>query len=286
MTEMVLSTMSQLLKPDPSAGTHRSLERGLRLLEAVAAEGQPLALAEAARRTGLHRSTTHHLLQTLVRAGYLQQDEATRSYAPAARLHRLSGRSWSLEQLGALARPALEALTRATGEGSSIAVWHGARVRIAAKQESDGPVRVVQDVGAERPLYCTAVGKAIAGWLPPDELAAALARTPMLRLTPKTITGAGAFAAELRRIRAAGFAIDDEEQFEGLRCIAMPLFGAGARVLGSLCVLGPKQRMTYQKLQATRVPLAAQARALSERLGMEPGTAPTAAGARRRSRMD
>ncbi|HEX6721097.1 MAG TPA: IclR family transcriptional regulator [Burkholderiaceae bacterium] len=276
-----------MLKHSKSTGTHRSLERGLRLLEAVAAEPQ-LPLVEAARRTGLPRSTTHHLLQALVRAGYLQQDEATRNYTPAARLHRLSGPNWSLEQLGAMARPALETLTRSTGEGSSIAVWHGAQVRIAAKQESDGPVRVVQDVGAERPLYCTAVGKAIAGWLPPDELAAALARAPMLRRTPKTITSASAFAIELRRIRAAGFAIDDEEQFEGLRCVAMPVFGAGGRVLGSLCVLGPKQRMTYQKLQAARVPLAAQARALSERLGMEPGTAdgvPTLAGGSRRTRL-
>jgi DNA-binding IclR family transcriptional regulator len=274
------------MKQPRSTGTHRSLERGLRLLEAVAAEPQPLPLSEAARRTGLHRSTTHHLLQTLVRAGYLQQDEATRSYTAAARLHRLSGRSWSLEQLGALARPALEALTRETGEGSSMAVWHGAQVRIAAKQESDGPVRVVQDLGAERPLYCTAVGKAIAGWLPADELAAALARTPMVARTPKTITSASALATELRRIRSAGFAIDDEEQFEGLRCIAMPVFGAGARVLGSLCVLGPKQRMTYQKLQAARVPLAAQARALSQRLGLELGAAPAPprASTRRRSR--
>jgi IclR family acetate operon transcriptional repressor len=125
----------------------------------------------------------------------------------------------------------------------------------------------VQDVGAERPIYCTAVGKAIAGWLPHPEVQTELARTGMPRLTPKTITTRAAFDAELRRIRAAGHAIDDEEQYEGLRCIAMPVFTYSGRVYGSMCVLGPKQRMTHQKLLAARVPLARLAAQLSELLG-------------------
>ena len=236
-------------RAQPSS-THRSLERGLAVIELLAAAGAPLQLAETARRLGLHRSTAHHLMQTLVALGWLRQDDTTRCYTLSARPYQLTGRKWSVAQIGDLAQPLLERLTRETGEGSSVAAWIDGIVTIAAKREHDGPVRVVQDLGGERPMYCTAVGKAIAGWLPAAEVRAALKRQPMVALTPKTITTQAAFDLELRRIRNAGYAIDDEEQFEGLRCIAMPVFSHTGEVAGSMCVVGPKHRLTHQKLAA------------------------------------
>jgi len=250
--------------------THRSLERGLAALEWAATADRPVALVEAARHLGLHRSTAHHLMQTLVRTGYLRQEERSRGYELTQKLYQLTGRGWRPEQLGAMAEPLLQALTRDTGEGTSLAVWHEAKVRIVAKQETDGPVRVVQDIAAERPLYCTAVGKVLAAWMPRAELQVALNGESMKRRTAKTITTREAFAAELRRIRSAGYAIDDEEQYEGLRCIAMPVFAYAGDAVASLCVVGPKQRMTHQKLMAVRTPLAATSRAFSKRLGHAP----------------
>lgn len=255
------------MKRERTGATHRSLERGLALLEAVASAPRRSSLTETARRLGLHRSTAHHLMQSLVGAGYLRQDTTTRGYELTPKLYQLTGRMWNAEQLGEIAQPFLEELTRATGEGTSVAAWINGGVIIAAKCEADVPVRVVQDVGGHRPIYCTAVGKALAAWLPWPEVQAALARTRMEPLTPKTITTPKAFEAELRRIRAAGYALDDEEQYEGLRCIAMPVFCYTGQVFGSMCVLGPKHRMTHQKLQTVRGALAELSRKLSGRLG-------------------
>jgi DNA-binding IclR family transcriptional regulator len=247
--------------------THRSLERGLAVLESVAAAGRPASLAETARRLGLHRSTAHHLMQTLVSAGYLQQEKTSRGYQLTAKLYQLTGRMWNAAQLGEIAQPILQELTRATGEATSVAAWIDGTVTIAAKCEAGGPVRVVQDSAADRPIYCTAVGKALAAWLPRAEVQAALARTRLVRLTPKTIVAPRAFEAELRRIRAAGYAVDDEEQYEGLRCIAMPVFCYTGQVFAAMCVLGPRHRMTQQKVVAVRAPLTALSRQLSARLG-------------------
>lgn len=247
--------------------THRSLERGLAALEAVAAAGRPTSLADTARRLGLHRSTAHHLMQTLVSAGYLRQEKTTRGYELTAKLYQLTGRMWNAEQLRDLAQPLLGELARLTGEGASVAAWIDGAVHIVAKQESEGPVRVVQSIGANRPMYCTAVGKCLAAWLPRSEVWAALANTRMQRLTPKTITTHAAFEAELRRIRAAGYALDDEEQHEGLRCVAMPVFCYSGKIAAAMCVLGPKQRMTHQKLAAVRAPLGQMSAKLGERLG-------------------
>jgi DNA-binding IclR family transcriptional regulator len=248
------------------SSTHRSLERGLSAIELLASAGT-LPLAEVSRRLGLHRSTAHHMLQTLVFLGWLRQDEESRSYTLSARPFQLTGRKWGVEQLGEIAQPLLERLTRETGEGSSVAAWVNGYVTIAAKREADGPVRVVQDLGGRRPMYCTAVGKALAAWLPQSDVLAALGSQPMTPLTPKTIITVAAFQSELRRIRNAGYAIDDEEQFEGLRCIAVPVFCHSGEVVASMCVLGPKHRMTHQKIAAVRTPLAAFARQMSEQLG-------------------
>jgi len=249
--------------------THQSLERGLRLVETVAANGALTSLAEAARRTGLHRSTAHHLLQTLVSLGYLRQDGETRGYELAAKPFQLTGRTWSPEQLAMIAQPCLAELTRRSGEGSSFSVYRDGSVTVVAKREHDGPVRVVQDVGARRPLHCTAVAKAILPWLPAPELAGLVARMRFARHTPKTIVTRAAFQAELRRIRASGHAVDDEEHIEGIRCIAMPVFGHTGQVLGSICTLGPKSRMTYQRLRDLRGLVGQLAGQLSSRLGYD-----------------
>jgi len=247
--------------------THQSLERGLRLVEAVALNGVQTTLAEAARRTGLHRSTAHHLLQTLVSLGYLRQDADTRAYELGAKPFQITGRTWSPEQLAAIAQHSLAELTRRSGEGSSFSVYRDGAVTVVAKREHDGPVRVVQDVGARRPLHCTAVAKAILPWLAAPELAGLLARIRFERHTPKTIVTRAAFETELRRIRSAGYAVDDEEHIEGIRCIAMPVFGHTGQVLGSICTLGPKSRMTYQRLRDLRAPLGELSAKLSQRLG-------------------
>jgi DNA-binding IclR family transcriptional regulator len=254
---------------EPRSATHQSLTRGLRLIEAVAFNGGALSLAEAARRTGLHRSTAHHLLQTLVSLGYLRQDLVSRDYDLAARPFQLTGRTPSPELLGRLGQPVLEELSRRSGEGSSLAVYRDGVVTIAAKRDHEGPVRVVQDLGAERAIHCTAVGKAIAPWLPPGVLAGVLARDRFERHTAKTLTTRAALEAEFRRIRAAGYAIDDEEHLEGIRCIAVPVFGHAGQVVASMCVVGPKSRMTHRQLRALRVPLLELAGALSKQLGWD-----------------
>ena len=258
--------VKQLLPRDGGRVTHQSLGRGMRVVETVASAGGPTSLAEISRRTGLHRSTTHHLLQTLVGLGYLRQDPSTRAYELAAKLFQLTGRTWTPEQLGEIAEPFLAELTRTSGEGSSLAAYRSGIVKIVAKREAEGPVRVVQDVGADRPIHATAVGKAILAFLPAPELDGLLTRTPLARFTPKTIVTRGALQAELAHIRESGCAIDDEEHNEGIRCIAAPVFAYTGQVVASLCAVGPKSRMTRQKLRALRAPLFALARKLSERL--------------------
>jgi len=247
--------------------THQSLERGLRIIEAIAAIDGSVTLAEIARKTVLPRSTAHHLLRALVEFGYLIQDGDARTYTLGPKLFRLTGRTWTKEQLAKIAMPFLDELSRRTGEGTSLAVLRDGVVTVIAKREPEGPVHVVQEVGARRPIYCTAVGKTLAAWLPDQELEGIISRTVFELKTAKTITSPTAFRRELARVRATGFAIDNEEHIEGIRCIATPVRDHSGEVRASLCVVGPKNHLPQRRLPEIRQALAAVAAGLSARLG-------------------
>jgi IclR family transcriptional regulator, acetate operon repressor len=247
--------------------THQSLERGLSIIEVIASIGGSAPLAEIARKTALPRSTAHHLLRALVQFGYLLHDGDAHAYSLAPKLFQLTGRTLNKEQLAEIAMPFLEDLSRRTGEGTSLAILRDGVVTIVAKCDAEGPVRVVQEIGAKRPVYCTAVGKALAAWLPERELDGIIRRTALEPRTPRTLTTAAAFRRELARIRATGFAIDNEEHAEGIRCIATAVRDHSGKVRASLCVVGPTGRLPRRRLAEFRNPLAAVAAGLSARLG-------------------
>ncbi len=247
--------------------THQSLKRGLHILEAISVIEGSATLAEVTRKTALPRSTAHHLLRALVEFGYLVQEGDARIYKLAPKLFRLTASTWTREQLSEIAMPFLDSLSRRTGEGTSLAAFRDGVVTIIAKREPEGPVRVVQEVGAARPIYCTAVGKVLAAWLPEQELDGVIRRTVFEQKTARTITEASAFRRELARIRATGFAMDNEEHIEGIRCIAMPIRDYSAEVRASLCVVGPKHHLPQRRLTEIRRALAVSSADLSSRLG-------------------
>jgi len=255
--------------------THQSLERRLRVIEATAASGGAATLAEIARKTALPRSTAHHILRALVDFGYLIQDGGAQPYRLGPRLFRLTGETWTKEQLAEIAMPYLDELSRRTGEGTSLATLRDGVVTVVAKRESEDAVGVVQEVGAQRPIYCTAVGKALATWLPDRELDGIIARTVFARQTPRTITTPVASRRALGPIRASGFAIDNEEHIAGIRCIAAPVRDHSGYVRASLCVVGPTSRLPKRRLAEIRKVLAAVAVDLSARLGYGPTATPT-----------
>ncbi len=247
--------------------THQSLKRGLHIIEAISTIGGSATLAEVARKTVLPRSTTYHLLRALVEFGYLIQDGGARTYTLSPKLFRLTGSAWTKEQLAEIAMPFLDALSRRTDEGASLAVLRDGVVTIIAKREPEGPVRVVQEVGATRPIHCTAVGKILAAWLPGRELDALIRRTVFEPKTAKTITSPAAFRRELARVRSTGFAMDNEEHIAGIRCIATPVRDYTGEVRAALCVVGPKNHMPGRRLPEIRETLAAVSADLSVRLG-------------------
>jgi IclR family acetate operon transcriptional repressor len=247
--------------------SHQSLERGLRVIEVISDFGGSASVSAIARKTGLPRSTVHHLLRSLIAFGYLLQVGEAQPYKLAPRLFKLTGRAWTQGQLAEISVPFIEELSRRTGEGTSLAILREEVVSVVAKRDSEGPVRVVQKVGTVRPIYCTAVGKILAAWLPEREIDDIIGNVVFERITAKTITAPAVLKRELARIRANGFAVDNEEHIEGIRCIAAPVRDHSGTVCAALCIVGPKNRFSPRRLKELRGPLQDVAEKLSIQLG-------------------
>jgi len=261
--------MVDIVENGGERSTHQSLGRGLRILETVAGISGGASLAEVARRTDLARSTTHYLLQALVAHGYLHQQPGARHYRLGLKVFRLAGQPLESEQITASAMPVLNELSRLTHESVAIGIFRDDAVTLVATRDTDGPVRVVQSVGARRPLHCTALGKVLLAWLPDTERARMMTGLRFEKFTPKTIMQIDAFERELRRVRNAGYAIDDEEFVLGVRCIAAPVFDECNKPAMALSVIGPRQRMTHQRLKDCRPALLECTRKLTARLGLK-----------------
>jgi IclR family acetate operon transcriptional repressor len=205
----------------------QSIERAFGLLETMADHGGTMGLSQLAAESGLPLPTIHRLLRTLVDLGYLRQD-AGRQYVLAPRLIRLGESSGAM--LSVWAKPHLDRLVDELGESANLAMLDGDEIVYVAQAQSRRSMRMFTEVGRRVLPHCTAVGKAILAGMPEEQVHDLLRRTGMPQHTEHTITDPDAFAKALRWVDEHGYAIDDEEQEHGVRCVAVAVPDAPTRL--------------------------------------------------------
>jgi DNA-binding IclR family transcriptional regulator len=142
-----------------------------------------------------------------------------------------------------------------------------ARVIYIDKIEPARSVRMITRVGASNPVHCTSVGKAILAFLPEDRANEVVRRTRFERFTHRTIANEEALRVEMEKTRRRGYAVDDEEFEEGLRCIAVPLLDAQRLPVAAVSISGPSFRVTAQKLPTIANQLLQCVRGISADMG-------------------
>ncbi|GAB3619756.1 IclR family transcriptional regulator [Glutamicibacter sp. PS] len=221
----------------PAAGV-QSVERAFELLEVIARAGGEAALSELAADTPLPLPTIHRLLRTLVGVGYVRQ-LPNRRYSLGPRLIRLG--EVANRQLGALATPVLKTLVEELGESANIAVLDGDMVTYIAQAQSPHSMRMITEVGRRAMLHYSGVGKAILSVLDDERVQRLVAQAGMPPKTPNTITTLGKLFTDVEAIRERGYALDEEEQELGVRCVAVPVPGAPTPM--AISVSGPVTRV-------------------------------------------
>ncbi|GAB4108149.1 MAG: IclR family transcriptional regulator [Acidobacteriota bacterium] len=215
-----------------------SLERGLTALELLADSQEGLSISEMGRRMGCPKSSMHLILQTLERRGYVQRSPDSGRFRLGPKLAGFSQSVPRSLDLRRRARPFLLWLVQKTGLNAHLAVLERDEAVIADKVEAPGAAPLASWVGRRIEPHCTGVGKALLAFQPAEVIDRLLRPGRLTRHNPRTIVSVRALQQQLAEVRARGYAVDDQEDEVGTRCIGAPIFDAGGRVVAALGAAG------------------------------------------------
>lgn len=244
----------------------QALDRAFAVLDLLGESEVPLGLAQVASSLQLHKSTAHRFLMVLERHRMVERTGAGK-FRLGLRLFDFGNRAIEQYDLRDRAQPHLRRLVAETEETAHLCILEAARVIYIDKIEPARSVRMITRIGASNPVHCTSVGKAILAFLPEDRAADVLRRLRFERFTNHTITTPEVLRTEMEKTRRRGYAVDDEEYEEGLRCIAVPLLDAQRLPVAAISVSGPSFRVTAQKLPSIANHLLQCVRGISADMG-------------------
>ena len=245
----------------------QSAERIFQVLEMLADHGE-MGLMEISTALGLHKSTVHRLLMSLVYMGYAKQDEVSQKYMLSYKIVSMAGKMLDRMDILQVAKPYMERLSDISGETVHLVQREGNNILYIYKIEAKiGTIRMVSHVGMVHPMYCSGVGKAIMAELPESEVKQIWNESIIEKKTEHTITDYDDMLSVLKEAKKNGYALDDEENEEGVRCIAASLRDYHNEVKYAFSISGPTSRMTRERVEE----LSVDVRKVQEELSMELG---------------
>jgi IclR family KDG regulon transcriptional repressor len=244
------------------------VEYTLRIIKALSETTTDLSLKEVSERTHVGRTSAFRILFTLKQWEYVCRNPSTGKYRLSAKLAELVLKPVSQKSVVHLARPILEQLHTRFDETTNLAVYQDGEVIYVEIMESRQPFRMTAEVGARVPIHSTALGKAIAAFLPSDVLSAKLSEYQWTRFTHRTLIGVEKFSKALEAVRKNGYAIDNEETEIGACCIAAPILDPDGHAVGAISLSGPSHRIRRRKREIIRA-LTKSCNNLSDLLGMK-----------------
>ncbi len=207
-----------------------AVERAVLILEAIAQHAGGMSNSELSRSLDIPKSSASYILRTLEHRGYLRRDQESGKYRLGLKVLSLGRDVLAGMDIGELARPVLRTLVERTQMTAHLAMLDRGEAVYIEKVDSPGFVKMDTWVGRRMHVHSTSVGKALVAYLPRPEVEAILREHGLKKRTPKTIVTAARFFAELEQVRAQGFAVDDEENSLGARCMGAPVFDALGKV--------------------------------------------------------
>jgi DNA-binding IclR family transcriptional regulator len=242
-------------------------DRILTILELVGQSKRGLRLAEVAEQGNMPRSSAHCLLLTLERRGYLHRHEKSGRYMFGLKLFSLASYAINGLEVRELAAPHLAALMQQTGLTVHMAILEQHEPVLVSKIDAPGIFRLATWMGKRMDFHCTAVGKAIAAFLPEERLDELISVRGLPRHNENTIVSGRKLKLQLQQVRKSGHALDDEEEELGLRCIGVPIFNHESRVVAAISVSGTTVQIHTDNLSLLAERVKATASAISSTLG-------------------
>lgn len=255
---------------DRRDGRIQSLDRAFSVLEEVARHRDGITLSELSRTLGLHTSTLYHVTRTLVSLGYLRTGPDDKRYRMGRGIFQLASACLDEAEMCATATPFLEKLAEATGEATHFAIWERRKALILVRHAGSNALQINERAGTLRPVYCTAIGKALLSGLEPEAYEDCTRDIDFGPFTASTLKDAQELRLQVEKARRDGIAFDDCEFNAEVRCMAATVRDFSGRVIGAIGFSGPVWRMSLSDMAEYTSVIRSIAAELSEQFGFRP----------------
>jgi IclR family acetate operon transcriptional repressor len=222
--------------------TVQSLDRALMILTAVSGTSG-ISLSELAQKTDQSAPTVYRALTTLQGHGFVELEEPGQLWHVGGGAFRVGSAFLRRTKVVERARQPMDRLMRATGETANLGVEHRDQVLFLAQVETHETIRAFFPPGTLGAMHVSGIGKALLAWFSRDRVSQIVADQGLTRFTPRSLSEEGALMADLAATRQRGFAVDDQERAEGMRCVAAPIFNAYGEPVAGLSISGPAFRV-------------------------------------------
>lgn len=246
-----------------------SVAMAVRLLKTFSESEAEIGVTALSRRLGVAKSTVYRLATTLVSEGMLEQNHETERYRLGMALFGLGALVRQRMNVSTEGRPHLFELRAATNETVHLAILQGYEIMYVLNLESNQAIRMRADLGSRKPAFCTAEGLAMLAFQP-EEFLAGILNVGFLPRTPHTLVDPQRWRGALAEVRKRGYAIEDEQSELGMRSIAAPIRDSSRRVVASVGLAGPVQRLSDEVVERFVPLIVGAAGTISARLGYHP----------------
>ena len=243
------------------------IERTLEILEVLALEPEGLGVTEISTRVALHKSTVHRILSTLHEWGYVEKGTEADKYKLGMKIIDICSIHLNKIELKTEAYPLLRILTEKSKQPVHLARLEDGQVIYIDKVDVNNSIRMYSQIGRRVPVHCTALGKVLVAGLLDEDVQRIVEEKGLARVTQRTITDRELFMKEVRNVRAREYAIDDEENEEGIRCIAAPIRDYSGKVVAALSTSGASDLFTYNRIESLKEDVMDTGRKISVRMG-------------------
>ncbi len=249
-----------------------SLQRAIDILNLFDERTPELGNTDIAKQLGLHKSTASSLIRTLEINGYLAQNATTRKYRLGFKLLERASSVLNQLQVRDVAFPALQVLRDELDETVNLAIIDGGDAVYIERLLGTKLLGVHSEVGKRAAAHSTALGKAILACVPLVEVQAFIKKYGLPAITTRTITDRARFLEELDKVRELGFALDDEENEVGGRCVAAAVFDHAGKPIAAVSVSAPSARFAMSDVARIGARVLETAKTISRNLGYVPRT--------------
>ncbi len=253
----------------------QTIERVSLILEMVGQKVQGISIRDLSAGLKLPKGTVHRLLSSLSYFGYIRQDPETKSYFLGLKLMELNAQLSNQLDFRKVAEPVLRDLAEKTKQTAHLVIYDRDEVVYVEKIETQQPaggLKMASRVGSRNPAHSSAVGKVLLSCFSEEAVEDFLQKKGLPRRTANTITDPDCFRDHLKIVRSQGYAMDDEENEQGIRCLGAPIFDGKGRPVAAISVSGSIFQMTKKVVNdVMKGEVMAAAAEISRRLGFQDG---------------